>query len=888
MRLAALCLLVCSAAAGAGPASPAYTITTVAGGTYCGDGLAAAAAYLGSPEGLAAGADGSLYISDVLDHRVRRIDASSAVSTVAGDGYGGFRGDGGPAQAARLNAPYGLASDAQGNLYIADLGNARVRKVTPGGLILTVAGGGSDAPGSGADAVSVRLNQPRNVAVDAAGNLYISDFGDHVVYRVTPSGAIERIVGTGSPGALPDDAVLPADAAPLRAPAGLALDASGALYVADSGNGRLRKIQGGLMSTVATPGLSLGLPTGIAFDANGALYVADKTSAFVAKLAPWLATVVVGDGTAGYSGDWGPAGAAQLTAPRDIAFDAAGNLYIADSHPAGLYPVGMVRRVSPGGIIETWAGGSNFRPPGDFGPALRAHIENPSGVAIAGDGVLYVSDRMGRRLRKVDAGQITTLAGPGELGQLAGLALGREGDLLIADAGGSRIWRVGPAGSIARAAGLEGDASAGYSGDGDPALDARLNVPEGVAAGNAGVLYIADTGNHAIREVLASGLILTIAGTGEPGYAGDGRPASAALLRSPAGVAVDAAGNVYVADTGNHAVRKIDLLGMIATVAGTGAPGFSGDGGPAAEARLQAPAHLALDADGNLYIADTGNHRIRRVAPDGTITTIAGAGTPGFSGDGGAALAAELNEPAGVAVGSSRNLFIADRANNRVRRLQPSAVAPPAGQPFVVNGASFEPGPIAPGEIVSILGSGLGPPAGVVAAPGDTTAGGTQALFNGVPAPLFYAQDSRIAAQVPYEVLGLTTVEVEIRRGGATAARFLTPVVDSAPGIFTFDGGVGQVAALNADGTPNSAAHPARSGEVVTLFATGQGDSRLALLLNVGGLWADILSAAAIPGYAGLFEINVRIPQPVSPGMQPVQLMAGFGKSQAGATIAIR
>jgi uncharacterized protein (TIGR03437 family) len=901
MRSPILCLLVSLAAPAAdGPANVGYTISTVAGGTFAGDGWQATAAYLGSPEGLAFDGRGNLYISDSQDHRIRKIDPSGIITTVAGNGYRGFRGDGGPASEAQLDTPYGLAADAAGNLYIADLGNARVRRISPDGTIDTVAGGPD----------SLKLKQPRNVAVDRGGNLYISDFGDHRVYRVTPDGSVERVAGLGWPGSIPDGDAVRADLAPIDAPAGLAFDGDGALYIADSGNGRIRKIQNGMMTTVDSGSVALGLPTGVAFDSAGDLYVADKTSAVIVKLTPPPATAVAGDGTSGNSGDGGPAAVARLTEPRELAFDFAGNLYIADSRPGARYPVGTVRRVSTDGIIETYAGGTDFRPRGDSGPPLWARIEAPGGLALAEDGRLSISDRVDQCVRRVSGGAIATVASG--LDQPSGIALGGDGSLRIAEAAGSRVWQLATTGALTRAAGLADSDSAGYSGDGDAAVDARLRGPEAVAIGAGGNLYIADTLNHAIRQVLPNGLIVTIAGGSAAGYSGDGGPASSALLNGPAGIVADAAGNLYVADTGNHAIRKIDALGMIGTVAGTGAAGFGGDGGPATAAQLRSPVGIALDASGNLYIADTGNHRVRRVASDGTITTIAGTGMPGYSGDGGPALSAELNEPAGIVVDAAGGIYVADRANSRVRKLAPAAagpVEPPAVQLNLVNTASLLPGPVAPGELVSIFGTGLGPG---TAAPGrldggvlDTNLAGTEVLFDGVPAPLLYAQYSRINLQVPYEMSGRTSANVEIREGGVTKQRLVTALAESAPAIFTADGGSGPAATINEDGTVNSAANPAKPGSIVTIYATGEGQTSPAgttgklaaapypvplsqVSLTIDGRDAAIVFAGSAPGYAGLLQINARIPESARSGAAPVEVAIGSGKSQPGVTIAVR
>ena len=358
--------------------------------------------------------------------------------------------------------------------------------------------------------------------------------------------------------------------------------------------------------------------------AFGALLASPPTQAQTPADAYWTITTIAGTGEIGFSGDGGPATAARLDYPYGVALDGAGNLYIADRR--WLYN-NRIRKVDSTGTITTVAGTGEFGFSGDGGPATEAQLNRPSGVALDGAGNVYISDDYSQRIRRVDStGTITTIAGTGEIG---------------------------------------------FSGDGGPATAARLDNPHDVAVDGAGNLYIADTYNYRIRKVDSTGTITTIAGTGERGFSGDGGPAVEAQLSLPYGVAVDGAGNLYIADIWNHRIRKVDSTGAITTVAGTGELSFSGDGGPATEAQLYYPLGVAVDGAGNLYIADTYNERIRRVDSTGTITTIAGTGERGFSGDGGPATAARLAFPRGVALDGAGNLYIADRLNHRIRKLTP-------------------------------------------------------------------------------------------------------------------------------------------------------------------------------------------------------------------------
>jgi sugar lactone lactonase YvrE len=336
---------------------------------------------------------------------------------------------------------------------------------------------------------------------------------------------------------------------------------------------------------------------------------------------------VAGTGVAGYSGDGGAATSAQLEYPSDVVFDAAGNLIIVDWYNH------RIRRVTPDGIITTIAGGGT-NGLGDGGPATSAKLYFPFGVAVDGDGNLAIADNRNNLIRRVDAetGIITTIAG-------------------MKDTYGCSGYR-------------------GDNGDGGAATSAGLCYPNAVAFDAAGNLVIADSGAHRIRRVDAvTGIITTIAGTGVPGYSRDGGAATSARLYSPTDVTFDSNGNLVIADYGTDRIRRVDAVtGIIATIAGTGIPGFSGDGQLATRARLLHPAGVAFDAAGNLAIADFYNQRIRRVdAVTGIITTIAGTGVYGYSGDGGAATSAQLYFPSGVAFDAAGNLAIADENNHRIR-----------------------------------------------------------------------------------------------------------------------------------------------------------------------------------------------------------------------------
>ena len=333
------------------------------------------------------------------------------------------------------------------------------------------------------------------------------------------------------------------------------------------------------------------------------------------------------------------------------------------------------------GIITTVAGNGDFSYSGDGGPATSASLNSPYRVAVDSVGNLYIADTSNNRIRKVDVnGTITTVAGNGTSGysgdggsavnaSLNGphdVVVDGEGNLYIADNNNHRIRKVDVNGIITTVA---GNGTQGYSGDGGPAANATIRFPQGVAVDSAGNLYIADTSNHRIRKIDLNGIITTVAGIGTSGYNGDSGLATAASLYFPSRMEVDGSGNLYIADTINNRIRKVDSNGIISTVAGNGSFGYSGDSGAATSATMIHPGDMAVDSAGNLYIADTSNHVIRKVDSNGIISTVAGNGTTGYSGDNGPAISAGLLQPRGLTVDDVGNLYIADTDNHRIRKV---------------------------------------------------------------------------------------------------------------------------------------------------------------------------------------------------------------------------
>src|SRR6202142_4072942 len=616
-----------------------YLITTVAGGGIPPTASAALTAPLPQSSAVAVDGLGNFYFSAA--NAVYKVDAAGILTRVAGTSAAGYSGDGGPAANAQLNVAQGVAVDAAGNLYIADSGNSRIRKVGTDGKIATVAGTGvAGYSGNPGQALSAQLRNPRGVALDSAGNIYIADTNNNRVRKVTvATGIIAPLAGTAFVGYSGDGG--PAVDAPLTRPSGVAVDAAGNVYIADTKDHAIRKV----------------------------------------TLATGLISTVAGTGVAGYSGDAGAAASAQLNTPCRGVLDAGGNLYISDSGNDRIREV-----VAASGTIITVAGNGAFGYSGDNGAATSAELRSANGVAVDAAGNLYIADTGSNVIRKVSGGNIATVAGNGNrsagdngpatgalLGYVDHAALDSAGNLYLADSGNNRVRKVATDGTITTFAGT---GTAGYAGDGGAATAAQLDGPGGVAVDSNGNVFIADTNNSVIRKVAAAtGFISPVAGNGTLGYSGDGGAATGAELQYPYGVAVDSSGNLYIADTFNVVIRKVATNGNISTVAGTAdVPGYTGDGSTATLAELNYPYGVALDSSGTLFIADTGNSAIRRVA-SGNITTVAGTTTSGYTGDGGAATSATLQNPQGVAVDASGDLFIADTGNDVIREVSSSNIS---------------------------------------------------------------------------------------------------------------------------------------------------------------------------------------------------------------------
>jgi uncharacterized protein (TIGR03437 family) len=668
-------------------AGQSYTIYTLAGGGQQSNVLGTSPYVAGRQLNfLTADRTGNLFFAS--DSQVLRMDAVTGVVTVvAGTNGTGFSGDGGPAVLAQLAVPQGLAFDAAGNLYVADSGNHRIRKIT-NGIISTIAGNGSrGTAGNNGPAINAQLDLPLGLAVDSSGSVYVADPNSNSIRRIS-NGVISVFAGTGTAGYSGDRG--PAASAQLSAPYGVCAAAEGTIYVADTSNSVIRAVSQGTITTVAgTPvrgplgdngpatSATIIFPTDVAVDAAGNLYIADASGNRVRKVSGGLITTTAGNGASGFDGDGGPAVSAKLSGPRGVAVDSVGNLYLSDNANF------RIRRVT-NGMISTVVGSGLAGFAGNNGPAIAASFSNPGFIARDSSGNLYFSNGFGHRVFKISSGVLTVVAGTGVAGfsgddgpatsaQLnvpTGLAVDEAGNIYIADAANNRIRRVTD-GIITTVAGT---GAAGLSGDGGPGPLAQLSYPTSLLLDPAFNLYISDSNNHRIRR-LSNGVINTFAGT-TAGLSGDNGPPAKAQLNSPAGLAFDSIGNLYVADSGNARIRRISY-GIITTFAGSAAAGLSdGDGGLPTQAHFNDPTGVAVDAAGNLYVADYQAHRIRKISnSSGIISTISGNGTAGFSGDSGPAAKALLNSPSDVTVDSTGSVYVTDLANQRVRVLVPDGTA---------------------------------------------------------------------------------------------------------------------------------------------------------------------------------------------------------------------
>lgn len=745
-------------------------------------------------------------------------------------------GDAGSPLLTPLQTPGAVAVDGGGNVYIADSNNHRVRKLSPSGQMVTVLGNGIPA---GADRLAW-LNTPQGLAVDSQGSLYVADTYNHRVLLVTTSGTVSVVAGNGTPGFSGDNGSAPN--AQLFFPAGLALDSSGNLYIADSSNQRVREVAGGTITTVAGNGsagfggdggmataASLNGPSAVAVDTKGNLYIADFSNHRIRMVtAAGVISTIAGNGQPAKTGDGSQAVAAAIGDPAGVAVDAVGNVFLAD------YANSVIRKVASSQVISTLVGTGSGGFGGDGGNAPQALLDSPTDVAADASGNLYVADTYNNRIRQVtQAGIIRTIAGPGSLtytgdgsdARLAALsapgALAKDqaGNLYISDSASGRVRKVSPSDVITTVA---GSGSYGDTGDKSVAIAASFRQLGGVAVDSHGNLYIADNLSHRIRKVTPDGMINTFLGNGTAGNSGTSGSGSAFQLNTPDSLTVDAHDNLYVADQGNFRILKVTAAGSATVIAGTGVQGSLGDGGPAAAAQVDvvnglavdgagnvylaessrvrmvnlqnvittvatvfSPQGLSVDTSGNLYFADQNGQCIRRIAPDGSIATAAGSGFAGFAASGTAALAAPLNYPASVLAESSGNLFISDQLNHRVLEITAAPVIAPGG---VSDAWTYTSG-VAPGAWIAITGYNLAPVTQNWATPAAGAAlpeglGGVTVSIDGFSAPISYVSPNQINVLAP-SVAPLGPVSIVVSTPSGASAPYPMMSAPYLPAVYS-------------------------------------------------------------------------------------------------------
>ncbi len=799
------------------PTKPSWLAldTNVTVSTLAGDGTAGflnatgTAAKFNRPYGVAVDASGNVYIADLFNHQIRKISPTGIVTTLAGSTVGFANGTGATAQ---FNDPRGIAIDGSGNVYVADNQNHRIRKITPAGVVTTLAGssqGYTDDIGTAA-----QFHSPTEVAVDKSGNVYVADNGNHRIRKITAAGVVTTLAGSGVAGFAEGTGI----AAQFNQPFGITVDGAGNVYVADRLNHRIRKItSAGVVTTLA--GSTLGFadgtgtaaqfssPFGLDIDSFGNIYVADFNNKRIRKVSPaGVVTTVAGTGSSGLVN--GVGSIAQFNFPAGVSVDASNNVYVADysnnsvrkieqkqvltgtptSTDVGNHNVVLEANDGNGGTVQqSFTISVNTKPTVSSSTAtaikatkatLNGNVSSGGGTAITERGFVYalssddstptVAEVNGTTVIKVvvsgttgafnkaitgltvsgtysfaayainsvgttessvatfttintpptftssaitavdegdtyiytittndvDAdnltitaptkpswlnlttapgGDVTTVAGTGSAGSTdgngsaasfyspTGVAVDGSGNVYVADAFNHRIRKIAPNGDVTTIAG------SGIIGSMDGnGTSASFNSPWGIAVDDSGNVYVADTGNHSIRKITPNGDVTTFAGSGSLGNT-DGNGTSASF-KSPTGLAIDGSGNFYVVDAFNHNIRKITPNGDVTTIAGSGSPGNTDGNGTAAN--FSSPWGIAVDGSGNVYVADTGNNNIRKITPNGDATTLAGSGTAGNTDGNGTS--ASFNFPYGVAVDGSGNLYVSDGSNRKIRKIAPN------------------------------------------------------------------------------------------------------------------------------------------------------------------------------------------------------------------------
>ncbi len=1009
-----------------------YTLTTFAGADHFGDGKQATAVPLRDPYAAVQDAAGNIYITDRDDQRIRKVSPTGVISTFAGTGRPGFNGDGGPAIAAALRSPSSLVLDTAGNLFFVDYSNFRVRRINlTTGIITTVAGDGTLGYG-GENVQATRSGMtPTDVAVDADGNVYIADAFNHRVRRVnTGLGTIQTIAGIGNPGFSGDGAS--ALTAALNFPWGVGLDAQKNVYIADYSNSRVRKVTvaTGIITTIAGTGVAdirgngglatsaaILYPHGVVIEGNGNILIAGDydvrritlATGIIRNVAPYFSDF-------GFAGDGGGADVAIWSTVNGVSVAQNGDILVADTTNYRIRRIrsGIVTTVAGIGLVNDVA-------------ASQAFLSNPGGMAFSATGGLMFADTSFNQVRSVEAGRVGKIFGDGyatsSLARVSGpqgVARDRLGNTYIADSLNDRILRIFPNGAANVFAGGRGR---GFNGNFGTATTLALALPQAVIVDADGAVYIADYGNCRVRRVV-EGLMNTIAG-GSCTYSGDnGQAASAGLI--PWDIVLDGRGGLVIATGSNHRIRRRDLTtGIITTIAGIGTAGHSGDGGPATQAQVGDPRGVTVDSAGRIFFTEYLTAQVRMIDTNGVIRTIAGTGAFISSAESGPAASVAF-DPVRILAAADGSLYVSDQYNDRIRKLtvavptalqvtQGAGASGPAGSKIPVQvkvvdasgvaianqtvrfqvtsgtaqlssvstvttaagiaqievtlGSTLGPvvitastdglpsvtinltitaptGSLPQLSEAAVVGAGLSVPSvralstgGIMSAFGQNFGVGATFrkvgaadLVNGkVPtncvdiagsrAPVFGASDTQINFQVPAGLSG--NVPVKVLTGCATATETATnaisvPVQAASPEFFYFafaTTGKNPVAAtdtitgaLLASPTlfPGSGIGAAKPGSFVTVYATGFGDTdpsftpgdfpagigrakgTVRVLLDGAPLpAANILYAGVTPNSPGLYQLNIQLPANAATGDLSLVIEIGGIQSPAGGFLTV-
>jgi sugar lactone lactonase YvrE len=713
--------------------TPQGVCTTLAGngGVIFADGTGTNATFQ-NPSGIAVDSSGNVFVSSTSHNRIRRITPAGVVTTVAGNGGTTFTD--GTGTNATFNLPDSLAFNSSGDLFVADNFNHRIRRITPLGVVTTFAGSGTPAFADGTG-VGASFRFPTGIIFDSSGNLIVADQGNHRIRRITPGGVVTTIAGTGVTTPITNGAALTST---FNNPYGIVFNSSGDLFITDRVNNRIRRLSGGVVTTLAgdLQGSIIGTGTnarfnslqGIAINSSGDLFVSDRENFKIRRITQaGVVSTFIGD-SQGYSdGGW-------FANPTGISVNWNGELYLADrdSHTIRrITPEGVVNYVagspflsattlrfsSPNGIVvqnltrntlyvadtgnnritllvdslTNGFGFSNFAgnsaSPGFINNTtlISATFNRPQGITIDNSGILYVSEENNNAIRRIGgATGVTTLAGSGTAGSADGIGTAATfnkpfgvvadtfGNVYVADTFNHRIRRITTLDGIVTT--LAGSTVGFSNGTG---INSQFNFPKGIAIDPLGNLYVADEMNNRIRKIETStGIVTTLAGSGTIGFLNNSNGLSS-TFNSPQGVAVNRFRQVYVSESGNNSIRRIedaytlpDNNGVVNTVAGNGVPSFLDGSG--IDAVLSRPSGITVDSVGNLYFADRFNHRIRRITPQGDVTTLAGNGVNAFAD--GTGTNARFFGPNGITVDLEGFVYVADTGNNRIRKISQAGV----------------------------------------------------------------------------------------------------------------------------------------------------------------------------------------------------------------------